>query len=403
MSEKAPLLELSAEELDCFFPSFIAVDGKGVITSYGSSVRHHAGANLEGRNFLDEFRIVRPDGVMDIAAFGALGSGVVLEYKRAPELKLRGAVLERNGDFMFLTGHAPILVDHGAKVRYRYADFSPCDGAQDLFLAAQMRKALLEDAHVLADQLKYEKVAAEAANVAKSNFLACMSHEIRTPLNGVLGMATVLSRMGLTSDQREVLKVIEDSGETLLRLLNDVLDLSKIENGHLDIVQSEFVLADLVTSIDTIYRMKCEEKGLKFDIVVEPSLRAREYLGDVDRIRQILNNLVSNAVKFTEKGGVSVAIREKAHSFYGVLALEFKVTDTGIGIDAASLKKLFAPFVQADSSITRRYGGTGLGLSISKRICQKMGGSITVDSRPGHGSTFTMVIPVEAAASASAA
>ena len=228
---------------------------------------------------------------------------------------------------------------------------------------------------------------ANAANVLKSHFLANMSHEIRTPLNGVLAMTEVMAMGELSAAQRERLSVIRESGGLLLSVLNDVLDLSKIEAGRLDLVERDFDLAALALSVRESFSPQARAKNLEFGVFVAPEALGA-WRGDVDRLRQILGNLVSNALKFTLEGSVSVRF---ASSDDGT-GLRVDVVDTGIGIDAETLPRLFHKFVQADSSTTRRFGGSGLGLSICGELATLMGGGVHVQSREGQGSTFTVVV-----------
>jgi signal transduction histidine kinase/ActR/RegA family two-component response regulator len=226
----------------------------------------------------------------------------------------------------------------------------------------------------------------EQANSAKSTFLATMSHEIRTPLNGVLGMAQAMAGDELSDRQRDRLTVVHRSGEALLAILNDVLDLSKIEAGKLELEQLEFELAEVARGAYSAFTALANKKGLSFALDIEDA-RGR-YLGDPTRLRQILYNLISNALKFTEQGEIRVtAVRQGD-------ILEVSVKDTGVGIPPESLGKLFAKFDQLDSSTTRRFGGTGLGLAICRELAQLMAGEISVTSELGLGSTFTLRVPL---------
>jgi signal transduction histidine kinase len=235
--------------------------------------------------------------------------------------------------------------------------------------------------------------AADAANVAKSTFLATMSHEIRTPLNGVLGMAQVMAADVLTPQQQERLETITRSGETLLALLNDILDLAKIEAGKYDLESIAFDIAELVHRARDTFLAVAEGKGLSLTVDLEASA-TDSYRGDPTRLRQILHNLISNAIKFTDRGGVSVTVRHAG----GVLICA--VRDTGCGIPEEKQARLFNNFVQADASTTRRHGGTGLGLSISRKLAELMEGSLTVESVDGVGSVFTLAVPLERLAGA---
>ncbi len=240
------------------------------------------------------------------------------------------------------------------------------------------------------------KEGAEAANRAKSAFLATMSHEIRTPLNGVLGMAQAMAvDPELTDTQRERIEVIKQSGETLLTILNDVLDLSKIEAGKLDLESAQFEVADLARSVHATFQAIAETKGLDFELSVEPAAEG-VYEGDQVRVRQILWNLVSNALKFTSKGGVKVRIGREDE------ALSLTVFDSGIGMTAFQLAGLFRKFAQADASTTRKFGGTGLGLAICRELAEAMGGTVSATSAPGMGSTFTVILPLKKVAASTA-
>jgi signal transduction histidine kinase/ActR/RegA family two-component response regulator len=239
----------------------------------------------------------------------------------------------------------------------------------------------MEDLVIARDQ-------ADSANVAKSQFLANMSHEIRTPLNGVLTMAHVMDRGDLSDKQRERLGVIRNSGEVLLSVLNDVLDLSKIEAGRLDLTEQDFSLDELAEAARCAHAVMALEKGLSLELSVAPEA-VGVWRGDADRLRQILGNLVSNAIKFTGSGTVSA--RFTALPSRG---LRLVVRDSGIGIAPEKLPTLFDKFTQADSSTTRRYGGTGLGLAICRELAQLMGGTVRAESVEGEGSTFTVDLPL---------
>jgi len=238
------------------------------------------------------------------------------------------------------------------------------------------------------------KEEAERANQAKSAFLATMSHEIRTPLNGVLGMAQALAADDdLSATQRERIEVIKQSGESLLTILNDVLDLSKIEAGKLDLETAQFDIDEIAKTVHATFQAIAETKGLAFEFAVDKAARG-VYEGDQVRVRQILWNLVSNALKFTERGGVKVRIGRDDE------ALSLTVFDSGIGMTAFQLAGLFRKFAQADASTTRKFGGTGLGLAICRELAEAMGGSVSATSAPGMGSTFTAFLPLKRVADA---
>jgi signal transduction histidine kinase/CheY-like chemotaxis protein len=244
------------------------------------------------------------------------------------------------------------------------------------------------------EEVRGERERAELATKAKSRFLSVMSHEIRTPLNSLLGLADVLLLTPLSSDQVRYVRVFQRSGQSLLRILNDLLDFSRLEAGKLRIERAEFDLFELIHDVDSLMRFDAESKGLRF-VVTAPSSDYR-LVGDTVRIRQVLLNLLGNAIKFTAKGSVELrvtAIREDGAP--NQRRFQFEVTDTGIGMSPEARDRLFSEFSQADASITRRYGGTGLGLSISRQIVELLGGRLEVQSEEGKGSTFQFTLPLE--------
>ena len=233
--------------------------------------------------------------------------------------------------------------------------------------------------------------AAEAANVLKSQFLANMSHEIRTPLNGVLAMAQIMAMGELNDTQRDRLEVVRQSGEALLAILNDVLDLSKIEAGKMELELAEFDLADIAKHARSAYGEMARRKGLNLIIDLHPQAEGRRR-GDAGRLRQIVSNLLSNALKFTERGEVRLTLMNEVEG--GRDLLHLVVTDTGIGIPPEKAPLLFQKFTQIDASNTRRFGGTGLGLAICRELAGLMGGHIWVDSQQGEGSAFHLRAPL---------
>jgi len=235
------------------------------------------------------------------------------------------------------------------------------------------------------------KAAAESANRAKSDFLANMSHEIRTPLNGVIGIADVLARTPLNAEQAELVELIRDSGATLERLVSDILDMSKIEAGQVDLEARPFDLERVLTACVEVARLGAEAKGLEFRLDIDAAARG-QFVGDSTRLRQVLTNLLSNAVKFTAQGEVGLTVR------LDETTTTLIVEDTGVGFNAEEATRLFERFSQADDSITRRFGGSGLGLSICRSLVEMMGGEISATSTPGVGSRFEVRLPLVRAA-----
>ena len=322
-------------------------------------------------------------GVSDISRSIYVDPAVRDEFKRLMDRDgevhgLEYEVRRKDGGRLWISEHARAVRDETGRVLY-YEGF-----IQDI-----TRRRGAEDA------LRAAKEAAEVANRAKSQFLAVMSHEIRTPMNGVIGMASLLLDSPLSAEQRDFVEIIRQSGDSLLTVINDILDFSKIESGKIELEDEEFALRECVESALDLLAPRASKKGL--DLLYEIAESApRRVLGDSTRLRQILVNLLGNAVKFTERGEVVLSLRPE-QSAGSRVRLHFAVRDTGIGIPAEALDRLFQSFSQVDASTTRRFGGTGLGLAISKRLAEVMGGGMSVESDAGRGATFSFSILVNAA------
>lgn len=265
-----------------------------------------------------------------------------------------------------------------------------------LFLIGYISFLFLQSFHLserFAIYYKRAVKAADAANQAKSKFLATMSHEIRTPMNGVVGMTNLLSNTNLSEEQKQYINLIKTSNNNLLNIINDILDLSKIEAGQMHLEHQPFELFPAVQNIISLCAPKAEVKNLELTYRIDPEA-PKVVIGDINRLRQVLNNLLYNAIKFTEQGRINllVSLEQRAKN---ATTLQFQISDTGIGITEGELKRIFAPFTQANNTISGAFGGTGLGLSISKKLVELMGGQIKVHSRPGIGTTFSFFLPVQ--------
>jgi signal transduction histidine kinase len=237
---------------------------------------------------------------------------------------------------------------------------------------------------------RFMKVDAESLNLRRTQFFSMIGHEIRTPLNGIIGFTDILRDSNISKEQTEYVDIIRQCSDSLLKVLNDLLDFTKIDSGRLEIDPHRFRAKDVADYIDTLFRPQCQKKNIQLQIELSKDVPAELY-GDSHRLRQVLTNIVSNAIKFTDRGGICVRLRrsEKADGYY-----IWEVLDTGTGIKADNLPKIFSPFTQEHSGIARSHGGTGLGLSISKNLVELMGGQIQVQSTHGQGTRFYFTIPL---------
>ena len=383
-------------------------DGGVVVVEDGSGVPVSAPANSPFRSSALQQALARMQGDSGRTLAAGAGSDVALI-----KVSVRGAPLalasvvsstrlaqrETPLGLLVMAGAVPVLVLAGAlalaRQKQRHLALAAEKGrleGRNTELEEEIARRLAAERELVeqGEELRHAYGRAEAASLAKSQFLANMAHEIRTPMNGVLGMTELMLHGELSDEQRGYAEIVLSSGQGLLTVLNDILDYSKIDAGKLMVDTLAFNPRETVEQVVALFQQLAEGKGLQYGLSFSENFPATAS-SDPTRLRQILSNLISNAIKFTSQG--SVFVRAETHYRDGRRFLRFMVTDTGIGMDAAALSGLFQAFSQADSSVTRKYGGTGLGLVIARNLCELLGGEISVESEPGRGSVFSVELP----------
>ncbi|MFN3304455.1 MAG: CHASE domain-containing protein [Roseateles sp.] len=372
--------------------SIIATDPDGLITVFNAGAERLLGYRAEemvGRQ--TPALIHLPEEVMQRGAELSAAEGVAVQgfrvFVQVPE---REGSEQREWTYLRQDGsRVPVMLTVSVVRSERGEIVGYLGIAQDISARLAAERAL-----------RHAKAAAEQASTAKGMFLANMSHEIRTPMNAVIGIAQLLADTPLSEDQRQLLRKLQVAGRSLLGVINDVLDLSKIEAGELAVEQASFQLSELLRDLDAVFADTARVKGLEWELSSAPEL-PDNLIGDAQRLQQVLSNLLSNAIKFTAQGRVSLRV-DRVELDAQRPGIRFQVRDSGIGIAPEAQTQLFQPFMQAEASTTRRFGGTGLGLSIVKHLVGLMGGTVALESQPGQGSLFSLTLPLQTAAEAGA-
>ena len=377
--------QFSEDQLENLFPCYILTDQELVLRSVGRSLRKLIPDAAAGVPLTHCFKIERPRSGFDPAVAARRSSALQVKSIDG-RINLVGTVLEVEHGYLFCMAHSAMTAQKWGELDLSASDFSPADQSMAIGTSMGLQSVLMSEMKDLATNLAKARDEALAANRAKSTFLSVMSHEIRTPLNGVLGMVHVLLKDAPTEQQRSRLEIVRESGDALLAILNDLLDISRIEAGKMSLESIEFDIREVLSGAYAAFTAIANKSGISFILDIEPA--AGIYLGDPTRVRQVAYNFLSNALKFTKEGRVILSARLVDGG------LEISVLDTGIGIASERLDGVFDPFVQADASVNRNFGGTGLGLGISRDLAKLMGGSIRVESELGKGSTFTAFLQI---------
>ncbi len=382
-------LLLSRPELDRLFPAHLVLDRGGHIRRMGRALYRRLGdANL-GADILSIAKFVRPKSVLSFEQLRQTRGALIITIAKADNFRLKGVVLNSGDQTFLLLSPAIDGQPSGAPSGLRFDDFSEIDSALDVVLTSEMQRNSLREAEELIAELRTARAAAEAADQAKTKFLADVSHEIRNPLNGILGMAELIAASeSLPATVKSNIDVIRAAGRTLDVLLSDLLDLASANEGKLRILAAPFHVETEIRAAVAIMERQAQAKGLNFVVNFAASNFAWA-VGDATRLRQIVANLAGNAVKFTEAGVVSVHVLQARQS------LVVEVSDSGPGIDAEVRSELFSRFRQANVQIAQRYGGTGLGLAICRELAVAMRGEISVDAAVGGGARFRLELPFE--------
>lgn len=386
-------IKLDVTLLDTLFPFFFVTDSNGQLVYVGRSMKKLLVKTEKLPHFNEVFAIQRPFGADFFRLTkNSLGEVIILKMSQ-PKAELMGQILHlpENNFNLFILNLSIQDADELSGLNVDFSDFAIQDPVFDYLMLLQTQRRAIKQADEANRKLALAHQVAVKASETKSQFLANMSHELRTPMNGFLAMASILQETELSEEQKDYVNTMVTSGEAMLSLVNDILDLSKIEAGHIDLKQEKIDAKALIEEIHSTLLPVAKKKDLIFTLQVDPQM-PRFIHGDRGRLRQVLLNLAGNAVKFTLKGSVNMSVvADTSDSKRAVL--QFIIKDTGIGMSPETLSRIFSPFVQGDSSMTKKFEGTGLGLSICKKLIDAMSGTIEVQSIEGSGSEFKLKIP----------
>lgn len=391
ITDTAEAVTFSAAEFDVAFPFHVAFDRLGTITRIGRSLGKTSPTLRVGMSIAETFLSERPRKPLDVVADGVVAGRLYIIRERATGILLRGQMLGLQNETFFLGSPWVADSEELEKFGLTLTDFAVHDPTLDLLQVLQLQKISTEDMQRLTARLREQGAQLELTGRMKDAFLASVSHELRTPLTSIIGLSESMSAEGVgpvTEAQARYLNIIATSGRRLLTVVNDILDLAKLQAGYEK-------LARRSTPVEQICRMSLEtihpfatRRGHR--VTFENNVPDLEVAVDARRIKQAIDNLLENAVKFTPpQGELGVKVSADDHE------LRIQVWDRGIGISADDLKKLFRPFVQLDDRLARRFDGTGLGLALVKLVVELHGGRVEVDSVPGSGSRFSIILPVE--------